>query len=448
MSVEHGPAGARVRAVAAKLNAAIVRDGKTLDAVLAEPAGVAERDLPLLRALLYGSIRWHHRLAWQLERLVTRRLGRGRKDAELAALIRLGLFQLQWLRTPDHAAVSATVDAAALIGAGRARGLVNAVLRRFRREEGQFDAAVAEAPEARWSHPRWLIDAIESDWTTRTEGILEANNRQPPMWLRVNTRRIGVDEYAAMLTRAGLSAERRDDVPSALLLEEPAPAASLPGYADGLVSVQDAAAQLAVAYLDLRPGQRVLDACAAPGGKTAHMLEACPRLAEVVALDRDPGRLEVAADNLARLGLAATLIDGDATDTDAWWDSRPFERILVDAPCSAIGVVRRHPDIKVLRRESDLDAVAALQARLLERLWPLLAPGGRLLYATCTVLKRENHVQVERFLTDIADASLAGGHARGHRQLFPGEANMDGFYYACLEKHEARQGSRASSPRQ
>lgn len=443
MSVDRGAAGARVRAVAAKLNAAVVRDGRLLDNALTELAGLPDRDVSLLRALLYGSIRWHHRLAWQLERLLTRPLGQGRRDTELAALVRLGLFQLQRLRIPDHAAVSATVDAAALIGSGQRRGLVNAVLRRFRRDERQLDAAMAEVPEALWSHPRWLIDKIRDDWQERTESILTANNKQPPMWLRVNSRRVNVDDYTATLAASGLSAQRFETAPAALLLDEPVPAARLPGHADGLVSVQDAAAQLASAYLDLGPGQRVLDACAAPGGKTAHMLEACPDLAEVVALDRDPDRLGIAADNLARLGLSATLLACDAADTEAWWDGRLFDRILVDAPCSAIGVVRRHPDIKVLRRESDLDAVGQLQARLLERLWPLLGPGGRLLYATCTMLKQENHDQIERFLRSHADAVLVGGRSGGHRQLFPGEANMDGFYYACVKKCDARQGSRA-----
>ncbi|WP_428100319.1 16S rRNA (cytosine(967)-C(5))-methyltransferase RsmB [Candidatus Rariloculus sp.] len=445
MSAERGAAGARVRAVAAKLNAAITRGGQTLDSVLTEPPGLPDRDLPLLRALLYGSIRWHHRLSWQLDRLLTRRLGRG--DAELAALIRLGLFQLQWLRIPDHAAVSATVDATGLLGVRYSRGLVNAVLRRFRREERLLAAAMADVPEALWSHPHWLIDAIERDWKAHAERILAANNEQPPMWLRVNARRAAIDEYAARLAGCGLSAERHKGAPSALLLEEPVPTASLPGYADGFVSVQDAAAQLAAGFLDLRPGQRVLDACAAPGNKTAHMLETCPDLAEVVAIDRDAARLKVAEDNLARLGLAATLLNCDATETGAWWDGRPFDRILVDAPCSAIGVVRRHPDIKVLRRERDLDGVVPLQARLLERLWPLLAPGGRLLYATCTVLKRENHRQIDRFVSDTRDAELAGACPGGYRQLLPGEANMDGFYYACLVKHDTRQGSRASPPR-
>lgn len=448
MSAERGAVGARVRATAAKLNAAIVRDGRTLDSTLTEPASLPERDLSLLRALLYGSIRWHHRLAWQLDRLLTRKLGRGRRDAELAALIRLGLFQLQWLRVPDHAAVSATVDAAALIGAARRRGLVNAVLRRFRRDEQQLDAEMGGAPEALWSHPPWLIEAIANDWKEGAETILTANNAHPPMWLRVNALRVSVDDYAATLARSGLAARRIETAPAALLLDEPVSTTNLPGYAEGLVSVQDAAAQLAASCLELRPGQRVLDACAAPGGKTAHMLEACPDLAEVVAIDRDPDRLGVARDNLARLGLTATLLAGDAADTDAWWDGRPFDRILVDAPCSAIGVVRRHPDIKLLRRENDLDAVAGLQARLLERLWPLLRRGGRLVYATCTVLRQENHAQIERFLRSASDASLAGGPVQGHRQILPGEANMDGFYYACLKKHDARQDSRASSSQQ
>jgi 16S rRNA (cytosine967-C5)-methyltransferase len=275
---------------------------------------------------------------------------------------------------------------------------------------------------------------VRADWGDRAERILEANNELPPLWLRVNRRATDAARYLHALREQHIEAQISERAPSGILLTEPRPASSIPGYAEGLVSIQDAAAQLAAGLLDLKPGLRVLDACAAPGGKTAHILEACPDLRSVVALDRDGERLERVRENLDRLKLTATLVHADALVPGDWWDGQPFERILLDAPCSAIGVIRRHPDIKVLREPHDVAAAVELQARLLDTLWPLLAPGGRLLYATCTVLERENAEQIERFRARTPDAAPLPPTPSVGLKIFPGEANMDGFYYACLGK--------------
>jgi 16S rRNA (cytosine967-C5)-methyltransferase len=421
--------GAAVRAAAARLAARVVRDGVAAESALAAAPLLPARDAPLLRALLLGVLRWHHRLQWQVDQLVTRPLAR--KDTELAALLRVGLFQLQGLRIPDHAAVSATVEACGVLGCGHARGLVNAVLRRFQRECASLETRQASVEEARFSHPAWLIAVLRADWGDRAAAILDANNAAPPMWLRVNVRATDPEHYVDRLRAAGIAAERAVRLPAGVLLAEPQAMATLPGYDAGWVSVQDGAAQLAAGFMDLRPGLRVLDACAAPGGKTAHMLESCPGLA-VTAIDRDAERLEAVRESLGRLRLEATLRAADALVPGDWWDGRPFDRILIDAPCSALGVIRRHPDIKLLRTPGDIDRAVEVQALLLRRLWPLLAPGGRLVYATCTVLARENRDQIAAFLAATPDAAWSGRDRS--LQLVPGEANMDGFYYACLDK--------------
>lgn len=427
---EH-PKGALVRAEAARIDARVVSRRIPVEAALMDLSTPA-LDTSLVRALVYEALRWHHRLEWQLEQLLSRPLARS--DVELSALLRVGLVQLQALRIPEHAAVSATVDACKLLGRAHAQGLVNAVLRRFLRERTTLLAQSALDEEARYSHPAWLIEALRGDWGAAADGILEANNEPPPMWLRVNRRVTDPARYLQMLRAQGIEARAEERAPSGILLAEPIPAASIPGYGDGTVSIQDGAAQRAAELLDLAPGQRVLDACAAPGGKTAHILETCPELQCVVALDRDAERLERVRDNLERLKLAATLVAADGLAPGDWWDGRPFDRILLDAPCSALGVVRRHPDIKVHRDPSDVAAAVELQARLLDSLWPLLAPGGRLVYATCTVLKRENAEQIGRFRARTPDAVPLGPTPPAGLQLFPGEANMDGFYYACFGK--------------
>ena len=428
MSDKSERSGAKVRAAAAEVVARVLGERRAVDEILPTAEGVAPRDRALLAALVYGALRWHYRLEWQAARLLTRPLKR--EQTAVAALLRVGLLQLQELRIPPHAAVSATVDAAALLGERGATGLVNAVLRRYQREREDLAREQREVPEARFAHPRWLIDAIRADHAAEWERILDANNELPPLWLRVNALRTTRAQYLDKLAAAGLAATPSDDVASAVVLAEPVAVDALPGFAAGEVSVQDVAAQRAAVLLDLAPGQRVLDACAAPGGKTGHILELMAGRGEVWAVDRDAARLDLVAENLRRLELQAKLLAGDATAPADWWDGRPFDRILIDAPCSAIGVIRRHPDIKVLRRPDDVERAVALQGEMLGALWPLLAEGGLLLYATCTVLKRENEAQIATFchLEPAVAASVAS------RQLLPGEALGDGFYYAWFRK--------------
>lgn len=425
-----------MRAEAARQNARVVSGGSSLAAISRDAAGFDQRDRSLIRAIVVGSLRWHHRFEWLLGRLLDRSLKR--QDAELAALLRIGLTQLETLRIPDHAAVSATVAATTELGLGHARRLVNAVLRRYLRERDALNAEANADEVARFSHPAWLIGALKRDWPDDFETILDANNALPPLWLRVNRRRIGRDAYLSLLTEAGIEAEAAAELADAILVAEPRPVEELPAFAEGLVSVQDAAAQMAADLLRLAPGQRVLDACAAPGGKTAHMLERCETLAGVTALERDPDRLEQVRENLTRLRLDAELVCGDATEPAAWFDGTPFDRILVDAPCSATGVIRRHPDIKVLRRADDIEDLAVSQRQMLAALWPVLAPGGLMLYVTCSVLEAENTAVTQAFVGQHPDAMLAPFGTASHFQVLPGETNADGFYYACLTKGELR----------
>jgi len=435
--------GARIRAEAARAVDAVVTAGRSLDIALADAeAALPADDRPLLRMLCYGTLRHHFRLRWQLGRLLDRPLKR--RDSVVEALLTVGLFQLTDTRVPDHAAVSMTVEAARTLRRPKYAGLINAVLRNF----GRRGVAGLEPDddEARHDHPAWLLAALRADWPEDWAAIVAANNERAPMWLRVNRRKIDVEDYAARLVDAGHSGHRLAGVPDALQLERPVAVESLPGFADGLVSVQDAAAQFAAPWLlhGNKPG-RVLDACAAPGGKTAHLLECLGPGAEVTAIEADESRAARIPENLARLGQDATMVVADASQPGAWWDGRPFDRVLLDAPCSASGVIRRHPDIKVLRRANDVAALAATQRTLLEALWGVLAPGGRLLYVTCSVLATENEAVTGAFLAAHADASedrllhdyniraLMRERSTGF-QVLPGTAGLDGFYYAALEK--------------
>jgi 16S rRNA (cytosine967-C5)-methyltransferase len=430
LSPKAAPAGARVRAAAAEIVARVLEERRSADELLAAADNVAPRDRGLLAALVLGALRWHHRLDWQAARLLTRPLER--EQAALAALLRIGLLQLEELRIPPHAAVSATVDAAGLIGARAAAPLVNAVLRRYQRERGRL---VAEEPlEARLAHPAWIIEALRADYPEHWLEILAANNELPPLWLRVNRLRATREEYLAKLAAAGVEATPSAQVASAVRLAAPVAVDVLPGFRAGEVSVQDVAAQRAAELLELAPGQRVLDACAAPGGKTGHILELTAGRSEVWAVDRDARRLELVRENLVRLALRATLVAGDATAPQSWWDGKPFDRILLDAPCSALGVIRRHPDIKVVRTPDDVERAVALQGALLRALWPLLAPGGLLVYATCSVLKRENDEQIQAFRRDEPTIAADSRDVASSLQLLPGEAAGDGFYYAWLRK--------------
>jgi 16S rRNA (cytosine967-C5)-methyltransferase len=350
-------------------------------------------------------------------------------------LLLVALYQLEYTRAAPHAVVDHAVRACHGLGFTSAKNLTNAVLRNFVRRRPALCARVDRAEPARYCHPQWWIDKLRAQYPADFTGILAAANARPPLALRVNCRRTSVAAYLGLLGDAGIEAVTGGA--ATVVLEKPLPVERLPGFADGLVSVQDPAAQRAAPLLDLRDGMRVLDACAAPGGKACHVLE----LAEVAltALDRDAARLDRVRSNLARLGLAAGLVCGDACDPAAWWDGTPFERILLDAPCSASGVVRRHPDIKWLRRESDVAQFALEQARMLDALWQTLAGGGKLLYATCSVFHEENREQVARFVERQPDAvrlSLPAVNNENHLpagQLLP-DARHDGFFYALLQK--------------
>ncbi|MDZ3822483.1 MAG: 16S rRNA (cytosine(967)-C(5))-methyltransferase RsmB [Pseudoxanthomonas sp.] len=419
--------------------------GRSLKAVLgpaeqafAEPRARASLHAVVLAAVR-GSLRWRAALA----RLLARPLP-ARARAVEAALV-CALSQIEDLGAPAHAVVNDTVAAVRALGQPGLAGLANAVLRRWLREREALLAALEADEVARLLHPAWLLERLRADWPGHWQEIVAAGNGPAPMWLRGNAARIGRDDYRARLAAAGIAAAVPGDarLDQALRLETALPVARLPGFAEGLVSVQDGAAQYAAALLDAGAGQHVLDACAAPGGKTAHLLERQPGLAGLVALDKDPARLARIDAGLARLQLArdrVRCLAGDAGDPAAWWDGRRFDRILLDAPCSATGIGRRQPDVRLHRRAADIPVLAAGQARMLAALWPLLAPGGRLLYAVCSVLREEGEAVVSGFLARQDDAralplDLPGGQplAAGV-QLLPGNEGMDGFYYALLER--------------
>jgi len=431
--------GARLRAEAAKAIDAVVTDGRSLDAVLAETgAGISPADRSLVRMLCYGTLRYHWRLRAQLRQLVDRPLQS--RDSVIESLLAVGLFQLSDTRVPDHAAVSTTVEAAKFLRRPKYKGLINAVLRNYLRQDMQNQQPADD--ESRFNHPAWLIRRLQADWPEHWQQILAANNDRAPMWLRVNHRHMTAAHYIREFVPEG---HELQGVDQAVRLAQPLPVEELPGFSDGQVSVQDAAAQLAAPWLLAGGGQRILDACAAPGGKTGHLLELMAPDAALTAIDKDPSRLQSVEQNLARLQLAATVMAGDASNTKDWWDGEPFERILLDAPCSASGVIRRHPDIKLLRRETDIAKLAVLQRAMLDALWAVLRPSGRLLYVTCSVLAEENDALVGGFLAAHDDAredrALHNNNIRDLMrektcgfQVLPGTQGLDGFYFACLEK--------------
>ncbi|HHM04325.1 MAG TPA: 16S rRNA (cytosine(967)-C(5))-methyltransferase RsmB [Gammaproteobacteria bacterium] len=428
------------RATAARIVWAVMEQGRSLSQALPPPlASLASSQRALAQELVYGTLRSGPRLEAYLARLLKKPLKH--KDRDLYCLLMTGLYQLTALRIPAHAAVSDTVGAARVLDKSWATGLVNGVLRGFQRRITELERETADDETARWMHPQWWIDVLRTGRPGHWQTILTAGNQRPPMTLRVNLARLSRDEYLSLLQEQGLAAQAVPHVPAALTLARPVDVARLPGFADGWVSVQDAAAQLSASLLQLAPGMRLLDACAAPGGKTCHALESEPDLAAVVAVDLPGERLERLRDNLHRSGLQATVMAGDATEPASWWDGRTFDRILLDAPCSGSGVIRRHPDIKYLRRPQDIAALVAGQGRLLQALWPLLAPGGMLVYVTCSVLPEENEGQIRDFLARHGDAhalpvNLPAGLAVSPGCLLPpGCGGMDGFYYACLRKH-------------
>ena len=419
--------------------------GESLSVVLPGlQASLPKKDQALLAELCYGTLRYYFRLNTWLNTLIDKPLKK--KEQVVHSLILVGLYQLFYTRIPAHAAIGETVQVTRSMGKAWARGLVNGVLRNAQRnstslkESDTLDHEPVDEVCAT-AHPAWLIGKLKKGWPDHWQTILEANNQPPPMTLRVNTRHISRDRYLKKLLDQCIPASPSSVAPHAITLSKPVPVDQLPGFSDGWLSVQDESAQLAGTLLNLQPGDKVLDACCAPGGKTCHLLELNDDV-QMDALDVDENRLSRVQENLDRLKVSAQLIQGDGTQPDQWWNGEQYNAILLDAPCSATGVIRRHPDIKLLRQPEDIDALAELQQRILSSLWPLLKHGGTLLYATCSVMPAENQRQIETFLSTHKDASLQpldvnwGINTGCGRQLFPGSG--DGFFYSLIRKSESQ----------
>ncbi|MHC8336773.1 16S rRNA (cytosine(967)-C(5))-methyltransferase RsmB [Pseudomonas sp. HLT2-19-2] len=433
------------RLAAAKALAAVLNGKASLNSSLpTQMDKVEDRDRGFTQDLAFGTARWQPRLSALAAKLLQKPFKAA--DADVEALLLVGLYQLLYTRVPAHAAIGETVGCADKLKKPWAKALLNAVLRRAQRESEALLAELEHDPVVRTAHPRWLQKSLKAFWPEQWEAICAANNAHPPMILRVNRRHHTRDAYLALLIEAGIAATPCVYSQDGIILDAAADVRSLPGFAEGWISVQDEAAQLAADLLDLAPGQRVLDACCAPGGKTCHILEAEPALAGVVAVDLEAKRLVRVRENLARLGLSAELIAADGRDTATWWDGKPFQRILLDAPCSATGVIRRHPDIKLTRQPDDIAALAVLQGELLDAMWLTLEVGGILLYATCSTLPTENTEVIEAFLARTPgarelDLATAAGIKQPHgRQLLVQEGGHDGFYYAKLIKIAAARG--------
>ena len=447
-TIRRGNEGARARAIAALAVNLVLGQGRTLDKAFDETlnSDIPDRERSQIKALAFGALRWHHRHRLIIAILLSRPLRA--RDKVLEALLSISLYELIDARQPGYAIVSAAVDASRQLKRQRAAGLVNAALRRYMRESNELLSQVLANEEGRFAHPQWLIDRVRIDWPNHWQETLTAALERPPMWLRINAARANHAGFATRLAQGtGIRTDTMDGFPDALRLEQALPVTKLPGFPNGDVSVQDAAAQLAVDLLAPRPGMRVLDACAAPGGKTVHLLERAGGQLDLVAVDIDASRNAMVEDNLKRAGYSAEVVTADVQDVASWAGGRTFDRILVDAPCSATGVIRRHPDIKFLRRAGDIDALCRRQLRMLESLWTLLEPEGRLLYATCSILRQENDVVVAQFLSARPDAVEVEIGAQLRRQLpcapdfggpglqlLPGPANTDGFYYALMAR--------------
>jgi 16S rRNA (cytosine967-C5)-methyltransferase len=407
---------------------------EALDPLTGKLAG--SRDRALARRLANALMHDWPAVQCIIARLLKRRPSK--RDRLVEFVLAVALLELRQAREPGRAVVHAAVESIALSGLIHLRGLVNAVLRNYQRRKAEIDAGIPDDPEHRFGYPTWLVDRIRADWPDGWQEILIAGNSPPPLWLRVNRRHWSVAEAQQALAGAGAAARQIPELADALILEHRAAVSELPGFEEGGLSVQDGAAQATVEHLRLQPGHRVLDACAAPGGKSAHILER--EDVELTALDVSDHRLARVRANFQRLGLKARVIAGDATCPEQWWDREPFDRILIDAPCSATGVIRRHPDIRWLRRASDLGELVQIQAQMLESLWPLLKPGGILVYATCSILNAENEAQAERFQNQHADARILQRSDRpglGH-QIQTGQADMDGFYHLAVERLPGR----------
>lgn len=436
-------AAAVARAAAAQAVQAVWR-GRSLDVALpnalaALPATLA-REHALIQEMTYGALRWHFQLLPLVRSFIQKPFQD--KDADVEALLVVGFYQLLHMRVAAHAAVKETVEAISVLKKDWAKPMLNAVLRRLTREDAAIRARITADEILELAHPAWMLAQLKQDWPNDWRAMAQANNARAPLVLRVHAGKTTRAAYIQELTQAGIAAQPVEHIDSAVVLETPVAVETLPGFSSGVVSVQDTAAQLAALLLDAQPGERVLDACAAPGGKAAHILERTSRV-DLTALDIDARRLQRITENFERLGLTGTVTQGDAARPADWWDGRPFDRILLDAPCSATGVIRRHPDIRLHRQPPDIEQLAASQMRLLKALWPLLSASGKLLYVTCSIFPKENQQVLMRFLAHQPDARVvtlahpALAMARRDEtgfQILTGTRDMDGFYYACIEK--------------
>lgn len=436
-----------LRVNAAKALAEVFSGNQSLSTALPKfSESLSVKDQALMQELCFGICREAEPLKYISSQLIKKPLKA--KDQDIQMLVYLGIYQLLHTRIPDHAAIAATVDASKKLKKQWASGLLNGLLRNVQRASEEQKQQWQQANDCcRFKHPKWLLKQLQSAWPEYWQDIAKGNNQRAPMTLRVNSLKITRDEYLNTLRDHGFASNATCHSPYGIQLEQPLPVDALPNFAEGFASVQDEAAQLSAHLLEAKAGDRVLDACCAPGGKTCHILELEPDISELIAVDLEAARMERVKENLNRLGLKATIKVADALETGTWWDGEAFERILLDAPCSATGVIRRHPDIKLLRRNEDIAELARLQLRMLKSLWLCLKPGGRLLYATCSIFPQENSDNVKAFISDTADAVHQridadwGEEQEFGRQLFPGQSNHDGFYYAVLEKQLAPGGS-------
>ena len=437
-------AAASARSLSAYAVARVLREGVTLDAALKDALVAADPKLfASVRSLSYGAVRGYFRHEGILSMLLSQPVRS--LDFLVRALLSVALYELEDARTPEYAVVDAAVQTAKATDAARASGLINAVLRRYLRERKALEVEIGRKPAIRHAAPIWLADRFRADWPVRWTQLLAASDSHAPMWLRVDSRRGTAASYLEELASAGIGARTEPRVPYALALDEPRDVNELPGFSEGRVSVQDLGAQCVAFPLGLAPGLRVLDACAAPGGKTALIAEREPGLSSLVAVDIDPNRLARVRENLIRGQLGAEVVAGDSANPAKWWNGEPFDRILLDAPCSGLGVIRRHPDIRLRKSPSDIDKLPALQSRLLTASWQMLKAGGRLVYVTCTVTRSENRDVIAAFLAQTPGAAVVPVEAwegwpnlgevdEFGRQILPGEAGADGFYYAALTK--------------
>ena len=422
-----------LRSLAAQAVEQVLEQGQSLSNVLPPlQQKVSDKDKALLQELCFGVLRTLSQLDWLIGKLMSRPMTG--KQRVVHYLIMVGIYQLLYTRIPPHAALAETVEGAVAIKRPQLKGLINGVLRQFQRQQEELLSEFSRS-EIRFLHPSWLLKRLQKAYPAQWEAIVEANNQRPPMWLRVNRVHHSRDSWLALLEEAGMKGFTHPAYPDAVRMETPVPVYALPGFEEGWVTVQDASAQGCITFLDPKNGEQILDLCAAPGGKTTHILEAAPE-AQVLAVDVDEQRLSRVYDNLKRLGMKATVKQGDGRYPAQWCGEQQFDRCLLDDPCSATGVIRRHPDIKWLRRDRDIAELAQLQSEILDAVWPHLNTGGTLVYATCSVLPEENSQQIKAFLQRTADAVLSetGSADLPGQQNLPGAEEGDGFFYAKLIK--------------